>query len=85
AVAAPAAPPAAPEEPGRPGVLHVTATPWAYVQVDGQGVGETPVTRSLAPGTHRVRVSHPRYGARELTVEIAPGRRTDRHANLTLR
>ncbi|ACG72619.1 serine/threonine protein kinase [Anaeromyxobacter sp. K] len=85
AIAAPAAPTAAPGEPARPGVLHVTATPWAYVQVDGQGVGETPVTRSLAPGPHRVRVSHPRYGARELIVEIAPGRRTDRHANLTLR
>jgi serine/threonine protein kinase len=75
------APAAVPAE-ARPGVVHVTASPWAIVTIDGRGAGETPVTRSLQPGRHRLRASHPRYGTRETTVEIAAGRRTAWHANL---
>ena len=70
---------------GEPGVLQVNATPWAYVTVDGQGVGETPVALLLSPGRHRVRAAHPSYGIREATVEVATGRRTSWHPNLTRR
>jgi serine/threonine-protein kinase len=66
----------------RPGTLHVTASPWALITIDGHVAGETPVTRALPPGRHRIRATHPRYGDREATVEIAAARRTTWHANL---
>ncbi len=55
--------------------LYVNATPWARIAVDGKAVGETPLTLPLPPGRHRVRATHPSYGAREIVLEIRPGRR----------
>jgi serine/threonine protein kinase len=82
-----AAPPAgagpSPEDgPQRPGSLYVNATPWARIAVDGKPVGETPLTLPLPPGRHRVRATHPSYGAREIVLEIRSGRRASWAPNL---
>jgi serine/threonine-protein kinase len=58
------------------GLLVVNATPWGTLLVDGRRVGDTPREVRLPAGSHRVRVEHPRLGAVDATVEIAPGRRT---------
>jgi tRNA A-37 threonylcarbamoyl transferase component Bud32 len=71
--AAPGAP--APEAAGE-GELYVNATPWAQVTVDGRTVGETPVKLRLATGAHAVRVSHPRFGARDRVIDVRAGRRS---------
>jgi serine/threonine-protein kinase len=66
----------------RPCVLRVTATPWAYVTIDGQWRGETPITVALPPGRYRVRAAHPSFGARERIVDLVAGQPTSWHANL---
>jgi tRNA A-37 threonylcarbamoyl transferase component Bud32 len=66
----------------RPGSLYVNATPWARIAVNGKPVGETPLTLMLPPGRHRVRATHPSYGAREIVLEIRPGRRSSWVPNL---
>jgi serine/threonine-protein kinase len=68
--------------PERSGTLHVNALPWGNVAVDGRAVGETPVTVALAPGRHRIRVTHPSFGARETAVTISSGRETSWTPNL---
>jgi hypothetical protein len=47
--------------PAKAGSLHVLATPWAEVAVDGQYVDTTPFARAipLAPGPHFVTLTHP--------------------------
>jgi serine/threonine-protein kinase len=69
----------------RTGTLHVNALPWGNVAVDGRAVGETPVTVALPPGPHRIRITHPSYGARETGVTIAAGRETTWTPNLMRR
>jgi len=50
-----------PLTPARPGFLHVLATPWAEVSVDGQLAEVTPTAHAipLAPGPHYVTFTHP--------------------------
>ncbi len=65
-VAAPA-PPTAVVVPTIP--VHVNATPWASIEVDGQSLGETPLAGiPLTPGTHRFRASFP--GGRVVEREV---------------
>jgi serine/threonine protein kinase len=69
----------------RPGTLLVTASPWAYVTVDGRELGETPVTVALPPGNHRLRLRHPKLGAREVSVAISPAQRSVYTTDMTVK
>lgn len=69
------------------GQISVESSPGgASVNVDGerQGRGETPVTLSLEPGRHVVKVSMPGAVAVERSVEIAPEDQTSLHVELAL-
>ena len=50
--------------------------PEAEVSLDGEPVGRTPVTRSLKPGKHEMRVSHPGFYPVERLVTVEPGKTT---------
>jgi len=55
--------------------LHVVATPWADVWVDGRHVDTTPFARGIAlkPGKHYVKLTHPDADPEIRTVSLAPG------------
>jgi serine/threonine-protein kinase len=55
--------------------LHVVATPWADVWVDGHHVETTPFARgiSLKPGKHYVKLTHPEADPEIRTVSLSPG------------
>ena len=53
--------------------MVIAAEPAASVSIDGQRVGHTPLTLHVAPGSHVVDLSRPRYATAHLDVE-APGR-----------
>lgn len=56
------------------GVLHVNASPWAEVWIDGQKVGETPLGNLAVPiGTREIVFRHPELGERRhfVTVTLA--------------
>jgi hypothetical protein len=56
------------------GTVHLNATPWAEVWVDGQKVGETPIGNlSLTIGPHEIVFKHPELGeqAHAATVTAA--------------
>jgi hypothetical protein len=58
------------------GVLTVTATPWAYVVVDGVQKKETPMEFRVGAGSYRIKGVHPTLGtSREETVKVEPGKR----------
>jgi hypothetical protein len=72
AVAAP--PPAAPAP-----VLHdvqVNARPWAWIRIDGESVGVTPlVHRDLSEGEHEFEATYPDGRQERRTVAIGPDSR----------
>ncbi len=43
------------EASGSEGLLQLTARPWASVSIDGRPVGDTPLSRRLASGSHSIR------------------------------
>jgi serine/threonine-protein kinase len=53
----------------------VVAEPWAHVIVDGQRVDTTPFAYAipLKPGTHYVRLEHPKAPTERRTISLAPG------------
>ena len=55
--------------------LHVVATPWADVWVDGHHVDTTPFARAvpLKPGKHYVKLTHPEADPETRTVSLLPG------------
>lgn len=53
-----------------------SSVPGAAVSLDGEPLGQTPVTRLLKPGKHEVRVSHPGYYAVERLVTVEAGKTT---------
>jgi eukaryotic-like serine/threonine-protein kinase len=55
--------------------LHVVATPWAEVWVDGRHVDTTPFARAipLRPGKHYVKLTHPEAEPETRTVSLTPG------------
>ncbi len=61
--------------PPEAGSLRVVATPWAHVFVDGQQVATTPFATPipLRPGTHHVRLDHPKAPSEHRTLTFAPG------------
>jgi hypothetical protein len=58
--------------------LHLNATPWAEVWIDGTRVGETPIANLLQPiGPHDIVFRHPQLGERRVTTTVtldAPAR-----------
>jgi serine/threonine protein kinase len=60
-----------------PGFLLVVVSPWADVTVDGEPVGQTPLSRlSLAPGPHTVRLTHPEFQPYPRKVTVRSGETT---------
>jgi hypothetical protein len=61
--------------PSRRAALHVLATPWADVAVDGEHVDTTPFARAipLAAGTHFVTLTHPDAPSEQREIKIAAG------------
>jgi type II secretory pathway predicted ATPase ExeA len=60
----------------KPVPVHVNATPWATIAVDGVDLGETPIAGvPLVPGTHRFTARMPDGRVVERTVEIDAKRR----------
>jgi hypothetical protein len=56
------------------GTLNINAQPWAEVFVDGQRIGETPVSQLALPvGTHEVVFRHPQFGERRVPVLVKVG------------
>jgi len=75
----PIAPPPVPTTPAPPvqGWLLVLPKPWAEVTVDGRALGATPLERiPLAPGSHAVILTHPRYEPFTRRVDIHAGETT---------
>ncbi len=56
------------------GEISINARPWAEVFVDGNRVGETPVSQmSLPVGIHEVLFRHPEHGERTVSVVVKIG------------
>jgi PEGA domain len=56
------------------GVLNINAVPWAEVFIDGQRIGETPVSQFALPiGPHEILYRHPQHGDRRVTVIVKVG------------
>jgi hypothetical protein len=54
--------------------ITVTVEPWAIVTIDGVGLGQTPVTRKVAPGCHVVKLENDGVDKRETKrVEVEAG------------
>jgi serine/threonine-protein kinase len=66
---------AAPRRTGAKATLVVDVVPWATVYVDGERVGDTPLTLEVPAGAHQVRAVHPRLGSARARLELAPGER----------
>ena len=57
--------------------VSINATPWATIEVDGRGLGETPLARvPLSPGLHHFRAMLPDGRVHEQLIEISPERRS---------
>ena len=53
------------------GVVHLNATPWAEVWVDGQRVGETPIGNLSIPiGPHEIVFRHPQFGEKRHAISV---------------
>jgi hypothetical protein len=56
------------------GMLNINAVPWADVFVDGQSIGQTPVSQLALPiGPHEILYRHPQHGDRRITVIVKVG------------
>jgi hypothetical protein len=54
------------------GVIHLNATPWAEVWIDGQRAGETPLGNLSIPiGPHEIVFRHPQFGERRHAVTVS--------------
>ena len=61
------------------GEISINARPWAEVFVDGNRVGETPVSQlSLPVGIHEILFRHPEHGERRVAVVVKIGRHRPR-------
>jgi serine/threonine protein kinase len=53
------------------GVVHLNATPWAEVWIDGQRVGETPIGNLSIPiGPHEIVFRHPQFGEKKHAISV---------------
>src|SRR6185436_16400948 len=78
AAAAPAAAPAAERRAVAPaksvlGKLSVNSIPPSSVVIDGQPLGRTPQTKSVAAGSHSVVFIHPTLGRRVQSAQVSAG------------
>jgi len=66
------------------GFLFVTAEPWAYVYVDGERIGETPLAAvPVTAGVHRVRLVNPETKREhQQTIRVRDGERVYSKASL---
>jgi hypothetical protein len=56
------------------GEISINARPWAEVFVDGERIGETPVSQlSLPVGIHEIVFRHPDHGERRTSVIVKIG------------
>lgn len=71
----PPTPPPTPQPTPTPaGVLALDVRPWAEVEVDGTGVGKTPLEGlTLEPGVHELRLVHPDYRPLRRVVSVEAG------------
>jgi PEGA domain len=54
--------------------IHLNATPWAEVWIDGKSVGETPIGNlSIAIGPHEVVFRHPELGDKVISAVVKAG------------
>ena len=53
--------------------LTVNSIPPSSVVIDGQPLGKTPQTKSVAPGSHSIVFIHPTLGRRVQSAQVAPG------------
>jgi hypothetical protein len=54
------------------GMLHLNATPWAEVSIDGTSVGETPLANISVPiGPHLLTFRHPQLGEQTRSIVVA--------------
>ena len=63
-------------QPLPPILVHINATPWARIEIDGEAIGETPLGNvPLAPGMHRVVAQLPDGSVIERQVDVSPSQR----------
>jgi hypothetical protein len=66
------------------GVVHVNATPWADISIDGQSFGQTPIGNlKLTIGSHDVVFRHPDLGEKTVSAIVKVGVPTRVSADLT--
>ena len=64
--------------PGSLGSISIATTPdQAYLSIDGQPRGQTPVSVSLAAGRHAVSLTLPGFAPQSVPVEVQAGRQID--------
>jgi len=59
--------------PVEPGKVLVNSTPWGQIYVDGELVGNTPLSITLSAGPHTVRVVQDGFEPFEREIQLAPG------------
>lgn len=66
--------------------IHLNASPWAEVWIDGESVGETPIANvPVTIGTHKVTFRHPELGEKILFTTVKAGSPTRLTADLRQR
>ena len=66
------------------GVVHVNATPWADISIDGKSIGQTPIGNlKLTIGSHDVVFRHPELGEKTVSALVKVGVTTRVSADLT--
>lgn len=67
------------------GYLDLQVKPWGVVRIDGETLGKTPLAQplELPAGNYAVTIEHPRWGERQLAVEIVRGDTLRRRVDLT--
>jgi serine/threonine protein kinase len=70
---------------GASGYLDLRVMPWGVVRIDGETLGKTPLAKpiELPAGKYRVMIEHPRFGAREIAVQIGRGDTLRQSVDLT--
>ena len=68
------------------GVVHINATPWAEISIDGKSFGQTPIGNlKLTIGSHDVVFRHPELGEKTVSALVKVGVPTRVSADLTQR
>ena len=72
------------DTPKEPGILHIVATPWADVYINGEKRGRTPMVRkiTLPPGQYRLELRNPGLPRHKETFEITSGKTLSRRIKL---